>query len=150
MLTKPWTKTQAKNNKKFQAKLERITNYIIAGDWQGSYGSETNAENDGITNFVSTKDSLPLATLKFSRHPGGALLATEAGLDESGKPIKEEFVVALQPFEGTFYMLSIDDNDTVFGSVCRKSGVITTTALETKEPGDEARLEIFQYTNLSL
>jgi hypothetical protein len=150
MSAQPWTKAQAKNNKKFQAKLDKLTNCLIEGDWHGSYSSETDVEGDVITNSVGKPQDLRFETLEFSRLPGGALLATETELDDLGNLITEEFIVGLQPSEGTFYMISIDDNDLIFGDICKKSGIINMTEIEQSGPGDESRLEIIQYTNLGM
>jgi hypothetical protein len=150
MSAQPWTKAQAKNNKKFQAKLDRITNYLIEGDWHGSYSSDTGVEGDAITNNVRTKEVLQFATLEFSRLPGGALLATETEFDDLGNLTTEEFIVGVQPIEGTFYMISIDDGELVFGDICKKSGIIDATVIEQKSSIDDARIEIFQYTNLGM
>jgi hypothetical protein len=150
MSRQPWTKAQAKNNKKFQAQLDKLTNYLIDGDWHSSYSSETDVEGDVITNVVGKPEDLRFATLEFSRLPGGALLATETELDESGELVTEGFVVGLQPSEGTFYMISLDDNDLIFGDICKKSGIINVTAIEQSVSGDEARLEIIEYTNLGM
>jgi hypothetical protein len=150
MSAQPWTKAQAKNNKKFQAKLDRITNYLIEGDWRGSYSSEIDVEGDAITNVVGTKENLRFATLEFSRLPGGALLATETELDELGNLTTEEFIVGIQPSEGTFYMISLDDSELVFGDICKKSGIIDTTVIEPTSPINDARIEIYQYTNLGM
>lgn len=150
MSGQPWTKAQAKNNKKFQAKLDKLTNFLIEGDWHGSYSSETDIEVDAITKVVGTPEDLRFATLEFSRLPSGALLATETELDDLGNLSTEEFIVGLQPYEGTFYMISIDDNDLIFGNISKKSGIINVTGVELLEPGDEARLEIIQYTNLGI
>ena len=150
MSAQPWTKAQANNNKKFQAKLDKITNYLIEGDWRGSYSSNTSVEGDVITNNVRTKEALRFATLEFSRLPGGALLATETEFDDLGNLTTEEFIVGIQPSEGTFYMISLDDSELVFGDICKKSGIIDATVIEPKSSIDDARIEIFQYTNLGM
>jgi hypothetical protein len=149
MPAQPWTKAQAMNNKKFQARLDRITNYLIEGDWRGSYSSKTFAEGDDITNFIGNKGNLPSFSLEFSRLQGGALQVERSYKDEFGKIISEGYIVGVQPFEGAFYMLSTEDNDIVLGDICKKSGVLSLTLLEQGEPGDEAFLGIEQYTNLS-
>ncbi|MEN9862047.1 MAG: hypothetical protein RLZZ515_2529, partial [Cyanobacteriota bacterium] len=102
MSAKPWSKAQAKNNKKFQAKLDRITNYLIEGDWHGSYDARTSIEGDEIINVIGTKESLPFDTLEFTLLPGGQLTAKEGRVDEAGNIVTEEFIVGIQPIEGTF------------------------------------------------
>jgi hypothetical protein len=150
MSAQPWSKAQAKNNRRFKARLDKLTNYLIEGDWHGSYSSETDVEGDVITNIVGTPEDLRFATLEFSRLPGGALLATETELDDLGNLNTDEFIVGLQPSEGTFYMISLDDNDLIFGNICKKSGIINVTGIEQSEPGDEVRLEIIEYTNIAM
>ena len=155
MTAQPWTKTQAKNNKKFQAKLDKITNYLVNGDWHGSFASVTFAFDDSIINAVETKEFLPFATLDFSRLQGGALKAVRTFKDNSGNVgdpveiVSEEYIVGIQPYEKSFYMISLSDNDIAFGDVSMKSGVISFTTLETSEPNDEGLLAVYQYTNLS-
>jgi hypothetical protein len=150
MSAKPWSKAQAKNNKKFQAKLDRITNYVIEGDWHGSYGSRASIEGDEIINDIATKESLPFDTLEFILLPGGLVTAKEGRIDETGNIEIEEFIVGIQPLEGTFYMIGIEDNDIVFGSINKKSGILSVTELEQAEVGDEAGICIAQYTNLAM
>ena len=150
MPAKPWTKAQAKNNKKFEAKLDRITNYLVDGDWHGSFISKTFAEADGIINFVPTKSTLPLFTLEFSLIPGGALKAERTYETSFGEIVRENYIAGVQPFEGTFYMISLDDKDFVMGTINKKSGLISVTVLEPAQSGAEAFLGIEQYTNLSM
>ena len=150
MSAKPWSKAQAKNNKKFQAKLDRITNYLIEGDWHGSYDTRTSIEGDEIINVTGTNSSLPFDTLEFILLPGGLVTAKEGRIDETGNIEIEEFIVGIQPHEGTFYMIGIEDNDIVFGSINKKSGILSVTELEQGEVGDEAGICIAQYTNLAM
>ena len=150
MTAKPFAKAQAKNNKRFLAKLDRITNYLVDGDWHGSFSSKTFAEADDITNVVATKSALPSFTLEFTRIPGGALRVERSYEDELGEIVRENYIAGVQPFEGTFYMLSLDDNDIVTGTINKKSGLISVTLLEQGQSGDEAFLGIEQYTNLSM
>ena len=70
--------------------------------------------------------------------------------DELGEIVRENYIAGVQPFEGTFYMLSLDDNDIVTGTINKKSGLISVTLLEQGQSGDEAFLGIEQYTNLSM
>ena len=150
MTAKPFAKAQAKNNKRFLAKLDRITNYLVDGDWHGSFSSKTFAEADDITNVVATKSTLPSFTLEFSQIPGGALRAERSYEDELGEIVRENYIAGIQPFEGTFYMLSLEDNDIVTGTINKRSGLISVTFLEQDQSGDEAFLGIEQYTNLSM
>lgn len=150
MTARNWSRTQAKNNKKLQAKLDRLTNYLIDGDWHGSYSSKTFAEADEITNIVASKSVLPSFTLEFSRIQGGALRVERSYKDELGEIVREDYIAGVQPLEGTFYMLSLDDNDIVLGTIDRRSGLISVTFLEQDQSGDEAFLGIEQYTNLSM
>lgn len=78
------------------------------------------------------------------------MLATETEFDDLGNLTTEEFIVGVQPIEGTFYMISIDDGELVFGDICKKSGIIDATVIEQKSSIDDARIEIFQYTNLGM
>ena len=150
MSAKPWSKAQAKNNKKFQAKLDRITNYLIEGDWHGSYDTRTSIEGDEIINVTGTKEGLPFDTLEFTLLAGDLLTAKEGRIDETGNIVTEEFIVGIQPIEGTFYMIGIEYNDIVFGSINKKRGILSVTELEPGEAGDEAAIGIAQYTNLAM
>jgi hypothetical protein len=149
MSAQPWTKAQAKNNKKFQAKLDKITNYLVDGDWHGSFASITLADGDAVTNFVETKETLPFATLDFSRLQGGALKVERKFQYPDGEIVSEGFIVGIQPYEKSFYMISLEDNDIAFGNVFKQSGVVSLTFLEQSEQGDEGLLGVVQYTNLS-
>jgi hypothetical protein len=73
MPAKPWSKAQATNNKKLKAKLDRLTIYLVEGDWHSSYNSATYADSDSFTSFFIGKDILPLETLSFTRLQDGSL-----------------------------------------------------------------------------
>ena len=148
MPAKPWTKAQAKNNKKFQAKLDRITNYLVDGDWHASYTSFTLADGDTITNYIGTKKDLPFSTLEFSRLQGGALKAQRT-IKDGDDIYSESYIVGIQPYEKSFYMISLEDNDTAFGDICKQSGVVSLTFLEQSEPNDAGLLGVVQFTNLA-
>ena len=149
MSAQPWTKAQAKNNKKFQAKLDKITNYLVDGDWHGSFASGTLDAGDSIINFFQTKERLQFLTLDFSRLQGGALKVERKWQDAAGEIISEDFIAGVQPYENSFYMISLEDNDIVFGYISKQSGVVSLTQLEQSEPNDAGLLGVFQYTNLS-
>ncbi len=77
----------------------------------------------------------------------GAIKAIETRV-EDGEIAQETFIVGIQSFEKTFYMISIEDNDLAFGNICRKSNTISISKLEDAEPGDDISLGIYQFTNL--
>lgn len=150
MATKPWTKAQAVNNKKFQAKLDRLTNYLVKGDWHGSFGSLTEAKGDNITNFAETKSTLPFLTLDFSRMEDGALKVEATYIDASGNPATEEYIAGIQPLTNSLYMVSTGiAEDIALGDISRRSGVINLSFLEPPGPNDRGFVGIFQYTDLS-
>ncbi len=98
-------------------------------------------------NAKADKKQLTLFAIEFSRVDGGAIKAVETRV-EDGAIRKETFIVGIQPFEKTFYMVSIEDNDIAFGNICRKSNTISISKLEDAEPGDDRGLGIFQFTDL--
>jgi hypothetical protein len=147
MSAQSWTKAQAKNNKAFESRLDKLTGYLVNGDWHGSFRSRTEAENDSIVNAKADKEELEAFTMQFLRIDGGAIKAIETRV-EDGEIAQETFIVGIQPFEKTFYMISIEDNDLAFGNICRKSNTISISKLEAAEPGDERGLGIFQFTDL--
>jgi hypothetical protein len=149
MSSQPWTKAQAENNIKFQAKLDKITRYLVKGDWHGSYVSRVAVDGDIITNFIGTKENLPFVTLEFTRLQNGALKAESTYENSAGDLFTEEYIVGVQPSQNSFYMVSIQDNDVVLGDVSRRSGVLGLTVLEQLESGDRAIVAIMQYTNLA-
>jgi hypothetical protein len=146
MPAQPWTKAQAKNNKAFESRLDKLTGYLVNGDWHGSFRSRTEAENDSIVNAKADKEELEAFTMQFQRIDG-AIKAIETRV-EDGEIAQETFIVGIQPFEKTFYMISIEDNDLAFGNICRKSNTISISKLENAEPGDDIGLGIYQFTNL--
>jgi hypothetical protein len=143
---KSWSKVQAANNKKFQAKLDKITNYLIEGDWHGNFAVVTGSDGDAITNFAVTKKELPAETISFSRLENGAIKAEV----ESGGEVSSS-IVGIQPYERTFYLISLDgeDSDICFGRVSMRSGVIDLTVLDQLPSGGEAAISVAQYTNLA-
>jgi hypothetical protein len=141
------TKAQAKNNKAFESRLDRLTGYLVNGDWHGSFRSWTEADNASIVNAKSDKEELEVFTMQFLRIDGGEIKTVET-IVEDGEIAQETFIVGIQPFEKTFYMVSIEDNDLAFGSICRKSNTISISKLEDTEPGDERGLGNFQFTDL--
>lgn len=147
MSANPWTEAQAKNNKAFESRLDRLTGYLVNGDWHGSFRSWTEAENDSIVNAKADKEELEAFTMQFLRLDGGAIKAIQTKV-EDGEIVQETFIVGIQPYKKTFYMASISDNDLAFGSICRKSNTISISKLEAAEPGDEIGLGIFQFTDL--
>lgn len=147
MPAQPWTKEQAKNKKEFEARLDKVTGWLVDGDWHGSFRSWTEANDDSIVNVRGNKEDLKVFTLEFSRGNGGVLTAVETRI-EDGEISKETFIVGVQPFEKTFYMVSTEDNDLAFGNICRKSNTISLSKLEDAEAGDERGLGIFQFTDL--
>jgi hypothetical protein len=72
MSAQPWTKAQAKNNKAFESRLDRLTGYLVNGDWHGNFRSWTEANDDSIVNVKADKEQLALFTIEFSRVDGGA------------------------------------------------------------------------------
>jgi len=149
MSAKPWSKAQAANNKKFKAKLDRLTNYLVEGDWHSSYNSATYADGDTVTSFFKGKDILPLETLSFSLLQDGSLELRRQYVDGDGSIETEDYVVGIQPFQNSFYVLGLDDNDVGFGEISRRSGVLSLTITEQAEAGDEGFIGITEYTNLS-
>jgi hypothetical protein len=146
MSAQAWTKAQAKNNKAFETRLDKLTDYLINGDWHGSFPSRTEAQNDSIVNAKADKEELEAFTMQFLRIDG-AIKAIETRV-EDGEIAQETFIVGIQSFEKTFYMISIEDNDLAFGNICRKSNTISISKLEDAEPGDDISLGIYQFTNL--
>jgi hypothetical protein len=147
MTAQPWSNAQARNNKAFASRLDKVTGWLVDGDWHGSFCSWTEEENDSILNFSFDKEQLPFFTLEFSR-VGEALKAVETRV-ENGETIKETFIVGVQPFEKTFYMFSTEDNDLAFGQISRKSNTINVTKLAYEVADDGKGLGIFQFTNLA-
>jgi hypothetical protein len=145
MVAQPWSRAQAKNNKKFQAKLDKITDYLVDGYWYADYVGITDVA-DGIINYRAP--SKPFGELEFSRDPSGALTAQVSYIDSSsGDLVTEDYIVGVQPFEKSFYMISLDDRELVLGSVNMKSDTLTRTIFE--GDGDGGLLGIFEYTRSS-
>jgi len=101
---------------------------------------------DSIINFFQTKERLQFLTLDFSRLQGGALKVERKWQDAAGEIISEDFIAGVQPYENSFYMISLEDNDIVFGYISKQSGVVSLTQLEQSEPNDAGLLGVFQYT----
>ncbi len=142
MVAQPSSRAQAKNGKKFQAKLGKITDYLVDGYWYADYVAITDVA-DGIINYRAP--SKPFGEMEFSRDPSGALTAEVSYIDpESGSPVTEDYIVGVQPFEKSFYMISLDDRELVLGSVNMKSDTLTRTIFE--GDGDGGLLGIFEYT----
>jgi hypothetical protein len=145
-----WSKAQTQNRREFKSRLDKVTGWLVEGDWHGSYRSFTGATDesiDSITNTIDSKKELGVFTLEFTRMPGGAIRALETRVCD-GEVRKEEFIVGIQPIEKTFFMVSLSDNDLAFGNISRGSKTISVTKLEDAEPGDESGVFIYQFTNL--
>jgi hypothetical protein len=142
-----FTKAQKRNNKEFNNRLDKVTGWLVDGDWHGSFRSLTEADGDAIIANTADRQELSLFTLEFSRLPGGGVKAVETRV-EDGETRQESFIVGVQPYEKTFYMISLDDNDIAFGNICRGSNTISVSKLEGPELGDETILGIFQFTDL--
>ena len=142
MVAQPWSRAQAKNSKKFQAKLDKVTDYLVDGYWYADYVGITDV-SDGIINY--NVPSRPFGELEFSRAENGALIAEVSYRDpDDGALVTEDYIVGVQPFEKSFYMISLDDRELVLGSINMKSGTLTRTIFE--GDGDGGLLGIFEYT----
>ena len=142
MVAQPSSRAQARNSKKFQAKLDKITDYLVNGYWYADYVGITEVD-DGIINYAAP--SKPFGELEFSRDPSGALTALVSYIDSSsGDLVTEGYIVGVQPFEKSFFMISLDDRELVLGSVNMKSDTLTRTIFE--GDGDGGLLGIFEYT----
>lgn len=142
MVAQPSSRAQARNNKKFQAKLDKITDYLVDGYWYADYVGITDVA-DGIISYNQPRR--PFGELDFSRDPSGALTAEVSYIDPgTGSPVSESYIVGVQPFEKSFYMLSLDDRELVLGSVNMKTDTLTRTIFE--GDGDGGLLGIFEYT----
>lgn len=148
MTAKLFTKSQARNNKKFRARLDKVTGWLVDGDWHGSYRSTTEGEDDGIIFNVANQEQLAAFTFEFVRLPGGGLKAIETRVEPGGGVVQESFIVGVQPYDKSFYMVSLDDNDLAFGSIRRGSNTMTITKLEESEPPDGSFVGVFQLTDL--
>jgi hypothetical protein len=142
MVAQPSSRAQARNSKKFQAKLDKITDYLVDGYWYADYVGITEVD-DGIINYAAP--SKPFGELEFSRDPSGALTALVSYIDSSsGDLVTEGYIVGVQPFEKSFFMISLDDRELVLVSVNMKSDTLTRTIFE--GDGDGGLLGIFEYT----
>ena len=147
MPAKPWSQAQAKNKKEFESRLDKVTNWLVDGDWHGSYRSWTEAVNDSVVKYTANKEDLNLISIEFIHERGGILRALETRV-EDGLVKQESFIVGVQPFEDQFYMNSVGDNDIAFGNINRRTNTISITKIEASELGDETAIGIYQFTNL--
>jgi hypothetical protein len=147
MVAQPWSRAQAKNSKRFQVKLDKATNYLVDGYWYADYAGITDVD-DGIINYVVP--SKPFGELDFSRDPSGALTAQVSYIDpSSGDLFTEDYIVVVQPFEKSLYMIGLDDGELVLSSVNMKSDTLTSTIFQGDRDGDGGLLGIFEYTRSS-
>jgi len=147
MVAQPWSRAQAKNNKRFQAKLDKVTNYLVDGYWYADYAGITDVD-DGIINYATL--SKPFGELDFSRDPSGGLTAQVSYIDpSSGDLATEDYIVVVQPFDKSLYMIGLDDGELVLGSVNMKSDTLTRTIFQGDGDGDGGLLGIFEYTRSS-
>jgi hypothetical protein len=142
MVAQPWSKAQAKNNKRFQAKLDKVTDYLVDSYWYADYVGITDIA-DGIINYNAP--SKPFGELEFFRDPSGALKAEVSYIDQQdGTLVTEGYAVGIQPFEKSFYMISLNDRELVLGNINMKSDTLTRTIFE--GDGDGGLLGVFEYT----
>jgi hypothetical protein len=91
MVAQPWSRAQAKNSKKFQAKLDKVTDYLVDGYWYADYVGITDV-SDGIINY--NVPNRPFGELEFSRAEGGALIAEVSYRDpDDGALVTEDYIV---------------------------------------------------------
>ena len=79
------------------------------------------------------------------RDPSGALKAEVSYIDQQdGTLVTEGYAVGIQPFEKSFYMISLNDRELVLGNINMKSDTLTRTIFE--GDGDGGLLGVFEYT----
>lgn len=137
------SKAQKRNNREFQAKLDKITNYLVEADWHTNYTSRT-VVTDGIINNSVPSDAY--SELEFFRTPGGGLRAEVSYIGRDGNLITEETIVGVQPFEKTFYMIELANTGIGFGKIDMRSGNLRITLLETFASPENSALGIYEYT----
>lgn len=142
-----FTRAQAKNGRRFARKVDKITGLLIEGEWRASYKSNTWGD-DGETSYrLAGKDELSSYSLEFSRMPDGGIMALEARkLD--GVISEESYIVGIQPKGKTVYMVSLSDNDLIFGAIGNGSKTLSLTRLESEEPEDRALVGVYELTNI--
>ena len=142
-----FTPAQAKNGKRFARKVDRLTGILVDGDWRGSYRSMTWGDNGETSHQIGSQDELSFFSYEFSRMPDGGMMAVETR-KRDGQIFEESYIVGVQPKGKTFSMVSLSDNDLVFGAIGSGSKTLSLTKLESEEPGDRAFVGVYQLTNI--